>query len=336
MGHFGVAKTLSILKEHFFWPIMRKDVEKHCNRCIVCTQAKAKNRPQDLFPLPLNEQSNLDGREKVEYVVSLHQQVKKNIEERTKEYEKHANKKRRELILEPGDLVSIYLRKDRFLAERKSKLLPRTDGPFKVLERINNNSYKVDVQDEPDLRTNPFKGGGDDATMTEPVAGMELNESDTEEELDELNQKHIPVAPPRFDTARCFPDAAWSNSSLKAGLRWIISVESPSLQHEGSTMCPFVSSPLLAEALALREASMQPNLLNSPTFGCFNSNLQEFIRTINSKTYSMELFEVLIDIMFLFSSFDFALFSFIPRAQNSSADSLAKSAICYGFFTTMY
>ncbi|KAF8074390.1 hypothetical protein N665_1106s0001 [Sinapis alba] len=164
--------------------------------------------PLDLLPLPFNEQTNLDGKAKADYVVSLHQQVNKNIEERTKEYEKNANKKRRELILEPGDLVSIYLRKDRFPAERKSKLLPRTDGPFKVLERINNNAYKIDLQgkydvsstfnvadfiplcaDEPDLMTNPFKGGGIDATMTEPVAGMKLNESDTEEELDELNQK---------------------------------------------------------------------------------------------------------------------------------------------------
>ena len=54
MGHFDVAKTLSILKKHFFWPSMRKDVEKHCSRCIVCTQAKAKNRPQGLYtPLPI-------------------------------------------------------------------------------------------------------------------------------------------------------------------------------------------------------------------------------------------------------------------------------------------
>ena len=57
--------------------------------------------PLNLLHLPLNEQINLDGKTKAEYVVSLHQQVKKNIEERTKEYEKHANKKMRELILEP-------------------------------------------------------------------------------------------------------------------------------------------------------------------------------------------------------------------------------------------
>jgi hypothetical protein len=28
---------------------------------------------------------------------------------------------------------------------RKSKLLPRADGPFKVEERINDNSYKLDL-----------------------------------------------------------------------------------------------------------------------------------------------------------------------------------------------
>ena len=43
------------------------------------------------------------------------------------------------------DLVWLHLRKDRFPNERKSKLLPRADGPFKVLERYNNNAYKIDI-----------------------------------------------------------------------------------------------------------------------------------------------------------------------------------------------
>ena len=86
--------------------------------------------PLDLLPLPFPEQINLDGKAKAEFVVSLHEQVKKNIEERTKEYAKHVNKGRRELILEPGDLVTIHIRKERFPEERKSKLLPRSDGPF--------------------------------------------------------------------------------------------------------------------------------------------------------------------------------------------------------------
>jgi hypothetical protein len=49
------------------------------------------------------------------------------------------------LIFEPGELVWLHLRKNRFSALRKSKLMPRADGPFKVLERINDNAYKLDL-----------------------------------------------------------------------------------------------------------------------------------------------------------------------------------------------
>ena len=36
MGHFGVRKTLEVLQEHFFWPKMKRDVERVCDRCIKC------------------------------------------------------------------------------------------------------------------------------------------------------------------------------------------------------------------------------------------------------------------------------------------------------------
>ena len=49
------------------------------------------------------------------------------------------------MILNIGDLVWLHLRKDRFPNERKSKILPRADGPFKVLARYNDNAYKIDL-----------------------------------------------------------------------------------------------------------------------------------------------------------------------------------------------
>ena len=49
------------------------------------------------------------------------------------------------MVFQPGDQVWIHLRKDRFPKEHKSKLLPRADGPFKVLARYNDNAYKVDI-----------------------------------------------------------------------------------------------------------------------------------------------------------------------------------------------
>ncbi|OMO89725.1 hypothetical protein CCACVL1_07669 [Corchorus capsularis] len=85
------------------------------------------------------------AKEKADFVKDLHARVRAQIEKKTQHYMKNANKGRKEIIFEPGDWVWVHLRKERFPEKRKSKLLPRGDGPFHVLERINNNAYKLDL-----------------------------------------------------------------------------------------------------------------------------------------------------------------------------------------------
>ena len=51
----------------------------------------------------------------------------------------------KKVIFNVGDLVWIHLSKDRFPGGRFGKLQPRADGSFKVLERINDNAYKIDL-----------------------------------------------------------------------------------------------------------------------------------------------------------------------------------------------
>ena len=55
------------------------------------------------------------------------------------------NMNKQPMIFNIGDLVWLHVHKDRFPNECKSKLLPREDGPFKVLARYNNNAYKIDL-----------------------------------------------------------------------------------------------------------------------------------------------------------------------------------------------
>lgn len=59
--------------------------------------------PLDLIPLPLSERSSVDGEKKAEMVKQIHEKARQNLEEKTKLYEKQANKGRRKMIFEVGD-----------------------------------------------------------------------------------------------------------------------------------------------------------------------------------------------------------------------------------------
>jgi hypothetical protein len=104
--------------------------------------------PLDLTSLPVSERVNLDGKKKAEFVKMIHEKAWLNIERRIKQYVHQANKGRKKIVFEPGDWVWLHLRKDRFPEKRRSKLLPRRDGPFQVVERINDNAYKLDLPGE--------------------------------------------------------------------------------------------------------------------------------------------------------------------------------------------
>ncbi|XP_073061788.1 uncharacterized protein [Primulina eburnea] len=103
---------------------------------------------------------NMDGKKKAEFVRNLHEKVKNNIEKKNLQYTNQANKGTKKMVFEKGDWLWLHLRKERFPEKRRSKLLPRGDGPFQVLEKINDNAYKLDLPgDDQDLRANPFQEG---------------------------------------------------------------------------------------------------------------------------------------------------------------------------------
>ncbi|XP_038983993.1 uncharacterized protein LOC103716477 [Phoenix dactylifera] len=125
------------------------------------------------------------GRRKLKWWKQLHERVKQHIEKKNEQYASKASKGRKQVVFEPDDWVWVHMRKERFPAQRKCKLNPRGDGPFQVLEKINDNAYKIDLSGEynisatfniadlypfdigHDSRMNPFEERGNDATHQE-------------------------------------------------------------------------------------------------------------------------------------------------------------------------
>jgi hypothetical protein len=138
--------------------------------------------PINLLSLPLQERSNMDALKCAAYVNKIHEKAKEAIEKKAKYYAEWANKHHKKVTFEQRDFIWVHLCKECFPDKSKSKLMPRGDGPFRVLANINDNAYKIELPEdcgvsttfnvvdltpyfgpkESEPRTTPFQEGEDD------------------------------------------------------------------------------------------------------------------------------------------------------------------------------
>jgi hypothetical protein len=147
--------------------------------------------PIDLMHLPSSKKLNFDAKHRAELMFKMHETTKENIEHMNAKHKISGDKGRKQLDFEHGDLVWLHLTKEWFPDLRKSKLMPRVDGPFKVLEKINENAYKLDLPADfgvspifniADLK--PYLGEEDElkwrtTQMQEGEDDVDINTSDT-------------------------------------------------------------------------------------------------------------------------------------------------------------
>ncbi|GKF83429.1 hypothetical protein Tco_0245085, partial [Tanacetum coccineum] len=110
-----------------------------------------------------------EGADQSKQIKELHQSVQEHIIRHNKQYKEHTDKRRKQVLYRENDLVWIHLRKYCFSAGHFGKLKPRGDGPFRVLKKINENAYKIELPGHYNVSAtfnvadlSPYKGDSDD------------------------------------------------------------------------------------------------------------------------------------------------------------------------------
>nr|GEV08519.1 reverse transcriptase domain-containing protein [Tanacetum cinerariifolium] len=153
-GQFGHDKTLALLCELFYWNKMKCDVNRLLERCRTCHIAKPHSSNAGLYT-PLS--GSVAPWEDVSLDFVLGQLITPHVYGRN--------------LITPLYLVPV-LEVGHF-----GKLKSRGDGPFRVLKKINDNTYKIDLPGHCIVSTtfnvvdlSPNKGDSDD----EPDLGSSL------------------------------------------------------------------------------------------------------------------------------------------------------------------
>jgi hypothetical protein len=104
--------------------------------------------PIDLFSFDIEDAPHLYVVAHVEQMVNLHEQTHQNIAAANAKYRVAGSKGKKYVTFESGDMVWLHLGKDHFPTLRRSKLMSRAAGPFKVLTKINDNTYILELLPE--------------------------------------------------------------------------------------------------------------------------------------------------------------------------------------------
>ena len=115
---------------------------------FVIVHRKVPHHLLDLGKLPIGEKFSSAGFVMAEQIIYVQEEVQLKLEKSNEKNKEAADKKRREKIFCEGETVMLYLKRERIPAGAYNKLKPRKYGPPKIVKKISDNTYVVDLSND--------------------------------------------------------------------------------------------------------------------------------------------------------------------------------------------
>ncbi|GJY83318.1 putative reverse transcriptase domain-containing protein [Tanacetum coccineum] len=237
--HPGSDKMYQDMKKLYWWPNMKADIATYVSKCLTCAKVKAEHqRPSGLLVQPKIPEWKWDNITMEILLLSFlivgkattashsgesvkHDSVN-NVGDRQKSY---ADLKRKPMEFQVGDKVMLKVSPWKGVVRfgKRGKLNPRYVGPFKVLEKVGEVAYKLELPEELSRVHNTFhvsnlKKCHADEPLAVPLDGLNLDDKlhFVEEpveivgrEVKRLKRSRIPLVKVRWNSKRG-PEFTWN------------------------------------------------------------------------------------------------------------------------------
>lgn len=101
--------------------------------------------PLDLAPLPPSYKTSQFAQSFAQHIHDLHAHIRATLTSQYDAYQTHANQSRRASHFNVGDQVLVRLVPERMPSGTVKKLAPRRVGPFRILKKIGENAFVLDL-----------------------------------------------------------------------------------------------------------------------------------------------------------------------------------------------